>query len=283
MENSTKKRTLDTSKWSQKYCHERVAAALAARGISPAARAVELDRLLIFMAVTGYSTESIAGAWVGQNGASIVRKGIQEGLLAKQPNTVKTTKRVTRHGASVVVIQLLILTRAGFSRARQLAGLGQDAERVQAPSNRYIRHDLLAQIRAITVQKVLSKQGAAELRLFSKKNQADSELVRPGTLHRYIPDLWLEYFENGERKGVFVEIERSAKSPEELKKFGQKVNALSRTGIVQVFFEKEASKNSFLSHGLPLWAAYSIFSVEDCEKRNIRFRVLTLENLAFLP
>lgn len=280
MKISIKKRTLDTSKWTQEYRHARVVAALAARGISLSERDKDMDQMLSFLAVVGYSIPSILAAWLGGNGVSIIRKGLRDGLLTKQPNSIRSSKKAKRGCTPIVGIDLILLSRFGFERVRHMTNVSQD--RVKAPSNRYVRHDLLAQIRALKIKEKL-RTWENDFQLFSKKNQMNSALIRPGTMHKFVPDLWFEYTQNDKVLGVFVEIERSAKSNEELQKFGQKLNLLTNFGQVLVFFERESSKNAFLNRGFPHWVTYNLHSIEKCSSRGIHFSVVTPENLAFLP
>lgn len=280
MEISNIKQTRNTSKWTIEQRHARVAAALAARGLSLVEREKDMDELLIFLVVVGYSIPSILTAWVGKNGASIVYKALRDGLVTRQPNTIKTTKRVVRHAASIVVIQLLILTKSGFERARNLTIT--TGGRVKSPSNRYIRHDLIAQIRSVRIKQIMSETGK-RFELYSRKNQANSALLRPGTMLKFIPDLWFEYEQHHKKIGVFVEVERSAKSDDEMYKFGQKINLLSGFGQVLVFFERESSRIAFLRKGFEKWSEFGLISEEGCYKKGIRFIVLSPENLAYLP
>lgn len=280
MEISIKKRTRNTSNWSAEHRHARIAAALAARGLSPVEREKDMDELLRFLVVVGYSIPAVLADWIGKNGASIVTKALRDGLIARQPNTIKTTKRVVRHAASIVVIQLLVLTKAGFDRARKLTNTTSD--RVKSPSNRYVRHDLIAQVRSVRIKQKMIELGNS-FELFSRKNQERSALLQPGTMLKFIPDLWFEYEQNHRTLGVFIEVERSAKSDEEMYKFGQKLNLLSGLGQVLVFFERESARIAFLRKGFEKWSDFDLISDEDCSQRRIRFLVLSPENLAFLP
>jgi hypothetical protein len=277
---SSAKRTRNTSNWSAEHRHARIAAALAARGLSPVEREKDMDELLRFLVVVGYSIPAVLADWIGKNGASIVTKALRDGLIARQPNTIKTTKRVVRHAASIVVVQLLVLTKAGFDRARKLTNTTSD--RVKSPSNRYVRHDLIAQIRSIRIKQQMIELGKS-FELFSRKNQENSVLLKPGIMLKFIPDLWFEYQQNQRMLGVFVEVERSAKSDQEMYKFGHKLDFLSDHGQVLVFFEREISRVAFLRKGFEKWSDFSLISAEDCAKRRIRFLVLTPENLAYLP
>lgn len=280
MKISSVKRTRNTSSWTAEHRHARVAAALAARGLSPVEREKDLDELLRFLVVVGYSIPAVLADWIGKNGASIVTKALRDGLIARQPNTIRTNKRVVRHAASIVAIQLIILTKSGFDRARKLTSM--TADRVKSPSNRYVRHDLIAQIRSIRIKQQMLERGNS-FELFSRKNQENSVLLKPGIMLKFIPDLWFEYQQNQRMLGVFVEVERSAKSDAEMYKFGQKLDFLADHGQVLVFFERESSRVAFLRKGFETWSKFDLVSDEDCAKKLIRFLVLSPENLAFLP
>lgn len=291
----TEKRKRNTTHWTEEQRKKRTERALAARGICPIGSNKSVTELLTFLLIVGYSSQKIAERWIA-NGPSILRRTLREGLVFYQPNLIRSTRRINRHGASISPIKLLLLSKTGHERAKMAVGIvdvpGENSaiNRVLAPSNRYVRHDLLTQIRALEIKAQLDTQ-AREFLLFSKRNQFASNLLRPGTLNQFIPDLWFEVISNidGNWVGVFLEIERSTKSPDEIVKFGSKLSVLRQKGQVHVMFESEQIKTAFINFGLGKdrdqsqkhWALYGFLAESDL--RNVHFEVFDEKEVNLLP
>lgn len=241
----------DTSLWTKEYRQARTAAATAGRAAYDEARltlltedALQAVRWLLFH---GYTSAPVLRLLVGRS-VRFVNTLRSIGWISAEPRYVRSARRSKRDGRQIRSVSLLFLTHKGYREAIQAFKLSPDeyprSRKIDRPE--VIRHNIMAQLVAASLLRDMRNHGVwgdsyppSKLALIDRPD-IRSLLKLELRKNQLIPDELIlsdhtEYFAFQSEKfalygklGYAIEVERTPKSDEEVKKLVEKLFDLNR-------------------------------------------------------
>lgn len=266
----------DTSHWTTEYRRDRTAAATAGRVPFDEARVTLLNedslqavRWLLFH---GYTSAPVLRLLVGRS-VRFVNTLRSIGWVSAEPRYVRSAKRSKRDGRQIRSVSLLFLTHKGYREAIQAFKLSPmeypRSRKIDRPE--VIRHNIMAQLVAASLLRDMRNHGVwgdsyppAKLALIDRpdiRNLLRLELRK----NQLIPDELIlsdhtEYFAFQSeafalygKLGYAVEVERTPKSDEEVKKLVEKLFDLNRLFRVVLVTETRQKMEAMIEK-LQKWA-----------------------------
>lgn len=266
----------DTSRWSTEYRQARTAAATAGRAAYDEARltlltedALQAVRWLLFHS---YTSGPVLRLLVGRS-VRFVTTLREIGWISAEPRYVRSAKRSKRDGRQIRSVSLLFLTHKGYREAIQAFKLSPDeyprSRKIDRPE--VIRHNIIAQLVAASLVRDMRNHGVwadshppAKLALIDRPEVRS--MLRLGLRKtQLIPDELIlsdhaEYFAFQSEEfalygklGYAIEVERTPKSDEEVKKLVEKLFDLNRLFRVVLVTETRQKMESMIEK-LQKWA-----------------------------
>lgn len=259
----------DTSHWTPEYRQARAAAAKAGRATWDEARLLQLRKDALqaarWILLHGYTSAPVLRLLVGRSVRFITTLRAL-GWVSAEPRYVRSAKRSKRDGRQVRSVSLLFLTSKGYREVIEEFALSPEeyprTNRIDRPE--VIRHNILAQLVAASLVRDLRSHAVwcdsyppsklslidrpdvrSLLRLQLRKNQLiPDELILSDHLDYSVFEL--EEFSLYRKIGYAIEVERTPKSEEEVKKLVEKLIELNRLLRVVLVTETSQKMESML-------------------------------------